>query len=56
MSESNTIIGINFGTAYTSIAYLNKVREISHQKKYLIYTLLNHIFLILAGRSRWLSR
>ncbi|KAI9485775.1 MAG: heat shock protein 70 family [Benjaminiella poitrasii] len=24
MSESNTIIGINFGTAYTSIAYLNK--------------------------------
>jgi molecular chaperone DnaK (HSP70) len=25
MSESNTVIGINFGTAYTSIAYLNKV-------------------------------
>ncbi|GAA5810240.1 hypothetical protein MFLAVUS_003660 [Mucor flavus] len=24
MSESNTIIGINFGTAYTSIAYVNK--------------------------------
>ncbi|KAI7907357.1 heat shock protein 70 family [Cokeromyces recurvatus] len=24
MSESNTVIGINFGTAYTSIAYLNK--------------------------------
>ncbi|KAI8977690.1 heat shock protein 70 family [Mycotypha africana] len=24
MNDSNTIIGINFGTAYTSIAYLNK--------------------------------
>ncbi|KAI8342213.1 heat shock protein 70 family [Choanephora cucurbitarum] len=24
MSESNTVIGINFGTAYTSIAYINK--------------------------------
>ncbi|KAG1313124.1 hypothetical protein G6F64_002483 [Rhizopus arrhizus] len=24
MSDSNTIIGINFGTAYTSIAYINK--------------------------------
>lgn len=30
MSESNTIIGINFGTAYTSIAYLNKVRLKEH--------------------------
>jgi molecular chaperone DnaK (HSP70) len=28
MSESNTIIGINFGTAYTSIAYLNKVKRL----------------------------
>lgn len=27
MSESNTVIGINFGTAYTSIAYINKVKE-----------------------------
>lgn len=36
MSESNTIIGINFGTAYTSIAYLNKVHTY-------IYTLQNDI-------------
>lgn len=27
MSDSNTIIGINFGTAYTSIAYINKVKK-----------------------------
>lgn len=32
MSESNTIIGINFGTAYTSIAYLNKVRTRAHEE------------------------
>ncbi len=43
MSESNTIIGINFGTAYTSIAYLNKVREIS-LKKYSHSLLLNLLF------------
>lgn len=27
MSESNTVIGINFGTAYTSIGYINKVSK-----------------------------
>ena len=30
MSDSNTIIGINFGTAYTSIAYINKVKKKRH--------------------------
>lgn len=44
MSESNTIIGINFGTAYTSIAYLNKVHTYIY-----IYTLQNDIEELDAG-------
>lgn len=43
MSESNTIIGINFGTAYTSIAYLNKVK-ISKKPKKRYNEILIHLF------------
>lgn len=39
MSDSNTIIGINFGTAYTSIAYINKVKK----KKILMDATLVHV-------------